>query len=301
LAGGGAVALATGFVSTTALTAPAEAEPVRASKEAVGMLYDATRCVGCQSCVAACAEANNLKPDTRLTGLHQASLDLNHLTKNIIKLYKPTGASTWSYVKQQCMHCVDPACVAGCSFHALTKDPQTGIVAWDASKCSGCRYCQIVCPYSVPRFEWEGFNPKIVKCEMCRHRLAEGKEPACTSVCPTHAVIFGKREELLAEAKKRIAENPGKYFEDRVYGDKEGGGTQVLYLSAVPFENIALPELGGESVAQSSLKWQRKIYQYLAVPAVLYVSMVGVMRHNWKHHQEHLREEEEKTGLRPQL
>jgi Fe-S-cluster-containing dehydrogenase component len=302
IAAGSVSAVAAGCVTSTALTSVAYAEePLKVLPHAVGMLYDATRCVGCKSCVAACAEANNLQPDTRLDGLHQAPTDLNAFTKNIIKLYKPASGDGFSYVKQQCMHCVDPACVAGCSFHALTKDKDNGVVSWHSSLCSGCRYCQIVCPYHVPRFEWEGRNPLIVKCEMCKERLAAGKEPACTTVCPTRAVIFGHRDDLLAEAKKRIKETPGKYFEDRVFGEFEGGGTQVLYLSHVPFENLGFPHLGTESIPDKFLKWQKLAYSYMAVPVVLYVTMVGVMRKNWASHQEHMEEEQKKTGLRAQL
>jgi Fe-S-cluster-containing dehydrogenase component len=276
-------------------------EQATAPPAALGMLYDATKCIGCQSCVAACAEANQLEPDTRLDPIHQAPRDLNYTTKNIIKLYKPADGKSYSYVKQQCVHCVDPACVAGCMFKGLKKDPKTGIVTWNSKLCVGCRYCEISCPYHIPKFQWEGFNPKIVKCELCKERLAVGQQPACTSVCPAKAVIFGFRSDLLAEAKNRIKQNPGKYYQDRVFGEREGGGTQVLYLSHVPFENLGLPQLPDESVPSKYLKWQKRVYSYLAVPVVLYASMVGVIRSNWKDHHGHAREEEKKTGLRAQL
>ena len=194
----------------------------------------------------------------------------NAFTKNIIKLYKPDEHGPDSYVKQQCMHCLEPACVAACPFQALSKNDENGVVAWEPSRCIGCRYCEVACAYHVPKFEWNAFNPKIVKCEFCRPRLAKGYEPACTSVCPTHAVVFGFRENLLIQAKKRIEETPGKYFENRVYGEHEAGGTQVLYLSHVPFVDIGLPELGNEPVP-ARLKWQKRIYKFLAFPLLLYV------------------------------
>src|ERR1700740_1957068 len=97
---------------------------------ALGLLYDATRCVGCQSCVAACARANNTPSDVRSGALYHIAYDLNSTSRNIIKLYRPTDGRSYSYVKQQCMHCVDPACVAGCMFKGLKKDPQTGLVSW---------------------------------------------------------------------------------------------------------------------------------------------------------------------------
>ena len=294
--------VATGAATGVALSGAALSEEnIAAPAEALGLLYDATRCVGCQSCVAACSQANAIQPDTRFNGLHQINYDLTSTTKNIIKLYRPADGKSYSYVKQQCMHCVDPACVAGCMFKGLKKDVKTGVVTWNAKLCVGCRYCEIACPYHIPKFQWESFNPKIVKCELCKERLTKGQQPACSTVCPVHAVIFGKRSELLAEAKRRIKENPGKYYQDRVYGEREGGGTQCLCLSHVPFVNLGLPELPEESVPQKYLKWQKRVYSYLAVPAVLYASVVGVIRNNWKDHQEHMQEEQEETGLRPQL
>jgi len=299
----GGVAIAVGgAVSSATLTGIAHAEELaKVSPQAVALLYDATRCIGCQTCVVACTKANGLTPDTRRDPLHQAPTDLNNHTKTIIKLYKEANGTEFSYVKQQCMHCVDPACAAACMFGGLKKDAKTGIVAWNGKLCVGCRYCEIACPYNVPKFRWEGFNPEIVKCEFCKDRLAQGLEPACTTVCPKKAVIFGSREALLKEARLRIAASPGKYYEDRVFGEKEGGGTQVLYLSHVPFEKLGLPKLGDESIPGQYLKWQKRLYSYLVIPIGLYATLVGTIRKNWKGHEHHMEEEEKTTGLRAQL
>jgi Fe-S-cluster-containing dehydrogenase component len=227
--------------------------------------------------------------------------DLSDHAKSIVKLYQPQDGSPSSFVKQQCMHCVDPACVASCMFRALHKDAATGVVQWTPGRCVGCRYCEIACPYHVPRFQWAGFNPRIVKCEMCAPRLAEGKEPACSAVCPTHAVIYGRRTELLDEAHRRIAASNGKYFENRVYGEREGGGTQAFYLSRVAFEKIGLPRLGSESIPAKYLKWQKRAYKYLAAPVAAYALLVGVIGKRWRQQEVHEKQEEESTKLRSQL
>jgi Fe-S-cluster-containing dehydrogenase component len=287
-------------VAVSAGTVPAQAEELPVPSAAVGLLYDASLCIGCKACVAACSEANDTPPDTRGDGLHQAPSDLNVFTRNIIKLYKPTDGSQTSYVKRQCMHCLDPACAAGCPFQALAKDKETGIVTWTADKCIGCRYCTITCPYSIPRFQWAGYNPVVTKCELCRHRLEKGLKPGCTSVCPVGAVIFGPRTALLLEAKRRIKENLGRYYQERVYGENDNGGTQSLYLSHVPFQKLGLPELGQESVPAKTLRWQRRLYQYFALPAILYVGLVQVIRTNLKGHEQEAHELERETGLRAQ-
>lgn len=281
--------------------AHAESENLPLPSMAVGLLYDATKCIGCKACVIACSAANETPPDTRGDQLHQSPSDLNDLTRNIIKLYKPTDGSPSSFVKRQCMQCLDPACAAGCPFQALHKDSETGIVTWEAEKCIGCRYCTITCPYHVPRFQWVGFNPRVTKCELCRHRLAQGLKPGCSSACPTGAVIFGARTVLLQEAKARIEQNPGRYYQNRVYGETDNGGTQALYLSHVPFEDLGLPELGPESVPAKTLRWQKRFYQYFALPAVLYAGLVYEIRKHLTVHEQELHEREKETGLRAQL
>ena len=301
LAKGSLPILAAGCVSA-ALPGIAHAEEQKqAPKGALGLLYDATKCVGCKSCMVACSQANGLKPDTRIDGLHQAPPALNYFTKNIIKLYVTADGSDHSYFKQQCMHCVDPGCMNACMFGGLRKDEETGVVWWFGGKCVGCRYCEIACPFHIPAFQWDGFNPKIVKCELCRDHIAKGaKQPGCSEVCPTNAVIYGRREDLLTEAKRRIAANPGKYFQERVYGEHDAGGTQVLYLSRVGFDKIGLPDVGDNSIP-SSLKYSHMVYKWLALPIAIYAGMVLFAGRNLKEHTHHLVEEQKKTGLRPQL
>jgi formate dehydrogenase beta subunit len=263
-----------------ATTVAASSRNPQAPTDAIAMLYDATVCIGCKACVAACTTANGLMPDTTLSGgIWQMPTDLNAQTKNIIMLAK--NGDTTSFVKRQCMHCVDPACVSGCPFQSLTKG-KFGIVEWDPYKCIGCRYCEISCPFDVPRFEWTKFNPKIVKCEFCEHRLAEGKQPACTEVCPTGAVIFGTRDELLKTAKARIEASPGKYYQDRVYGEGDLGGTQVLYLSHVPFASMGLPEVGNESRAHYGSKVHNVVYKGMLIPVGVYAVLVAAIKRRMK-------------------
>jgi formate dehydrogenase iron-sulfur subunit len=137
------------------------------------------------------------------------------------------------------MQCVHPACVSACTVGALRKTAE-GPVVYDSSKCFGCRYCQYACPFNVPTYQWDDTFGLIQKCQMCYQRLATGQQPACVAACPNGALKFGNRADLLAQAHATIDANQGHYL-DHVYGEHEVGGTSMLYLSAVPFDQLGLP------------------------------------------------------------
>ena len=266
----------------TVLPATASArERRKAPSDAVGLLYDTTKCIGCKACVVACREASvtpKLKADTATWGggLYDAPDGLNERTRNVIQLYREGDQQ--SYVKKQCMHCVDPACVGACMLGALNKR-EYGIVTYDVDKCVGCRYCQMACPFNVPKFEWTKLNPRIVKCELCKERLADGKLPACAEVCPRGAVKFGKRDELLLEARARLKASPDKYV-PKIYGEKDLGGTQVLYVSHVPFEKLGFRFNHDEPVPEVQQTVQHGIYQGFAAPLALFAVLGAVVFRN---------------------
>jgi formate dehydrogenase beta subunit len=250
----------------------------RPPDDAVGLLYDATRCIGCKACVAACNEANGLEPDpTGLGPLYNAPVDLSERAKTVIKFVSDDQGGP-SFMKAQCMHCVDPACTTACMLGALKKR-EFGIVTYDADLCIGCRYCEVGCPFGVPKFQWTKAAPKIVKCELCNHRLKAGLEPACTEACPRGAVIFGRRSDLLLEAKRRIAAEPDRYV-PKVYGETDGGGTQVLYLSALPFDRLGLPALGDAPAPELARSIQHGVYRGFVAPVALYGVLGLVMWRN---------------------
>jgi len=258
LAGGAALACAKPARAATLPVPPADA---------VGLLYDATLCIGCKTCVVACQDANGLPRDPTGLGAHyDAPVDLNYRAKNVIKLYN--DGPERSFVKVQCMHCIDPACVAACMLGALKKR-EFGIVSYDVDYCVGCRYCEVACPYGVPKFQWASATPRIVKCELCNHRLAKGQEPACTEVCPRKAVIFGTRADLLKEAKRRLAAEPDRYVH-KIFGETDGGGTQVLYLSHLPFDKLGFPALGDDPAPSLALSVQHGVYKGFVAPIALY-------------------------------
>ena len=213
------------------------------------VLYDATKCIGCRACQVACKQWNELPAvATTNTGTYEnpPRMDAYTFTKISFTELEDNGKFQWVFAKHQCMHCEHPACVEACIVGALEKRPD-GPVTYDDNKCIGCRYCQVACPFGIPNFEWDKPLPWIRKCTFCADRQGGGLKPACVTTCPSGALEFGERDDLIAEARERIAATPGRYV-DHIYGEKEVGGTSWLYLSPVPFEKLGLPTLGSEPV-----------------------------------------------------
>src|SRR5581483_1772420 len=208
------VAGATMAVGTGAAKAAA---PAGARDEFRGMLIDTTKCIGCRTCEVACAQSKGLPaPD-----LSPAQVDAHRTTSatalTVVNRYETKAG--YAFLKNQCMHCNQPACASACLTKALLKT-ETGHVIWRADKCMGCRMCMVSCPFDVPKFEYSSWNPKIEKCDLCYERTTNGQKPACVEACPAGALTFGTRRELLQIARKRIEENPGTYT-NHIYGEHE--------------------------------------------------------------------------------
>jgi Fe-S-cluster-containing dehydrogenase component len=305
-------ALAGGTLLATG--APAEArENLTMPVEAVGLLYDSTLCIGCKACVSACKEVNNMPPEfSQQDMLWDTPLDISGKTLNVIKVYKDGTCENkdaekdgFAFMKVSCLHCVDPSCVSACPVSAMTKDPVNGIVSYNKDACIGCRYCVAACPFGVPRFQYDTPVPQISKCQLCKHRMGEGKYAACAEVCPTGATLYGKVKDLHAEAKRRVALKPGtetKFprgninthdqsshtakaaaYLPQIYGEKELGGTQMMKLSAVPFEKLGMPKLPERSYAATSETMQHTLYgNALVLPLAFLGVLTYVAKRNVK-------------------
>ncbi len=217
----------------------ARASTAIAGARAQALLIDTTRCNGCRACEAACTEKNGL-PEPALAGdkrIFDARRTTSPHVYTVVNRYgDPTNAGAARYVKTQCMHCVEPACASACPAKALEKTA-SGPVIYNQERCLGCRYCMVACPFGIPQFEYAKTAPYIRKCQFCSDRQAAGQLPACAEACPSGALQFGSRADLLEEARTRIYQNPDKYVH-HVYGETEAGGTSVLYLTDVPFERL---------------------------------------------------------------
>lgn len=200
------------------------------------LLFDGTMCIDCKQCEAGCAEANHLP--------YNETIAAEEKTSDHKYTYVATRKGD-KYMRRLCMHCENPTCASVCPVGALEKT-KLGPVTYDASKCMGCRYCMVACPFGIPKYEWSKAIPAVRKCIFCSDRLIAGKQSACAEACPTGATLFGERDELLLEARRRLRENPKQYL-PHIYGEKEVGGTSMLFLSSEPFAEFGFPtNYGGQ-------------------------------------------------------
>jgi formate dehydrogenase iron-sulfur subunit len=204
-----------------------------------GVLVDLTRCIGCRGCQVACKQWNERSvKKTVLNGNFTNPPELNSECYTNIKYVEQeqNGLPVWSFIKNQCLHCKNPACASVCPVEALKKT-EAGPVTYNFERCIGCRYCMLACPFYVPKYEWEKAVPWVRKCTFCSDRVANGLVPACIKVCPTQTMYYSDYDEVRAEAGRRMAQNPGKYV-NHIYGKDEAGGTSWIYISGVPFETL---------------------------------------------------------------
>ena len=254
IAGAAGAVAASPAATTHAMTAE---EEVALNAQRRGVLVDTTKCIGCRACEAACAETNDLPgpADEADFSMRRRMSTRAYTIVNSSRVFGAAPSPTDHFIKRQCMHCLEPACASACLARALDKTP-TGPVVYHKERCLGCRYCMVACPFSIPKYEYESPLPYVKKCTFCADRQAKGQAPACTSVCPTGALQFGLRDELIDLAHERIYAKGSTYVR-HIYGEKEVGGTSWLYLTDIPFDQLGLPADVGtyaySSLTQASL------------------------------------------------
>jgi formate dehydrogenase iron-sulfur subunit len=205
------------------------------------LLVSPELCIGCRGCQTACKSWNQLPGErTKNSGSYQNPPDIDADAYNIIRFSEvpsETNPVRWLFVSRRCMHCGDAGCMKICPAPGAIFRTKEGAVAFDKSKCIGCKLCVAGCPFDVPRYDSEN---KISKCTLCSDRIAEGLQPACSKTCPTGALKFGDRNQLIDAAKK------AGYT--KLYGEADLAGLSTLYaFKDAPKlygmkENPAIPE-----------------------------------------------------------
>ena len=253
----------------------AEGSVAGTNPNSLGVLVDIPNCIGCRKCEFACQQVAGFAvppiesfDDKSVFGAHRRPHPRSNTIVN--RFPNPVEPERPIYVKANCLHCNEPACVSACLVGAFNKQPN-GAVTYDAWKCMGCRYCMVACPFQIPTYEYDKpLTPQVRKCTFCFDKMmSEGGAPACVSICPNDALVFGKRDELVAIAHERIQSRPETYI-DHVYGEHEAGGTSWLYLSSVPFEQIGFVQLGSLAPPRLTESVQHGIFKMFMPPLALY-------------------------------
>jgi len=241
----------------------------------MGVLVDLTMCIGCRLCEHACKKSNGFDPgpvesyDDQSVFRQMRRPEPDAYT--VVNAWQnPKDRTKNIYVKTNCLHCNRPACVSACIVGALRKR-EMGAVTYDAWKCIGCRYCMVACPFQIPAYDYDNaLTPQVRKCQLCFHvTREEGVLPACVAACPRQAMVYGRRSELLAQAREKIKAHPDEYV-DHVYGEHEVGGTSWLYLSSVPFERLGFLTLPSDAPPAVTEAIQHGVFNRGIPPLTLY-------------------------------
>jgi formate dehydrogenase iron-sulfur subunit len=218
-------------------------------------LLDMGRCIGCEACVAACKTGNELP----------GGVQYIHFGEKTTGTF-PDIAS--NILNQRCMHCNDAACVAACPTGALYKED--GLTRLNREACSGCSYCVDACPFDVPHM----FDGRSSKCDGCAAVVKAGGTPWCVKTCPSNALLYGEREEILAEARTRLAALKERYPNARIYGETEAGGLGVIMV--LPDEPGAFDLPANPDVPLVMNAWQKAVQPMSAAVTGLSIAVTGV-------------------------
>jgi formate dehydrogenase iron-sulfur subunit len=198
----------------------------------VAKLIDISKCIGCKACQSACMEWNDLRDTVGDTsGVYDNPRDLTDESWTVMRFFEvePNGKLEWLIRKDGCMHCADPGCLKACPSPGAIVQYSNGIVDFHQENCIGCGYCVTGCPFNIPRISKQ--DSKAYKCTLCSDRVSVGLEPACVKTCPTGAIVFGSKEDMIVHADERVADLKERGYESAGLYDPAGvGGTHVMYV-----------------------------------------------------------------------
>ncbi|SDD79984.1 formate dehydrogenase iron-sulfur subunit [Paracoccus isoporae] len=202
--------------------------------EKVAKLIDISKCIGCKACQSACAEWNETSPEIGICdGTYTNPPDLSSEMYTLMKFSEwenpDSGNLEWLIRKDGCMHCEDPGCLKACPAPGAIVQYTNGIVDFVSDKCIGCGYCISGCPFDIPRMS--PTRNVVSKCTLCSDRVAVGQGPACAKACPTQAIVFGTKDDMMAHAETRVDDLKSRGYDRAGIYDPQGvGGTHVFYV-----------------------------------------------------------------------
>jgi formate dehydrogenase iron-sulfur subunit len=262
------------IVRRSATTTPS---PQQRQTTEVAKLIDVTKCIGCKACQSACMEWNDLREEV---GINEGSYTNPHdLTANSWTLMRfaeteENGTLEWLIRKDGCMHCADPGCLKACPSPGAIIQYSNGIVDFHEENCIGCGYCIAGCPFDIPRLSKK--DSKVYKCTLCSDRVAVGLEPACIKACPTQALVFGSKEDMIEHANERIADLKERGFENAGLYDPAGvGGTHVMYVLHHADKPELYNDLPKDPVISPTVGLWKGIFKPLATAAIFFTALAG--------------------------
>jgi len=244
-------------------------------------LIDVSKCIGCKACQAACLEWNDVRDEVgTCAGSYDNPRDLTDKSWTVMRFYEeelPGRGLQWLIVKDGCLHCEDPGCLRACPAPGAIVQYANGIVDFQQEYCIGCGYCQTGCPFNIPRFS--NVDQKAYKCTLCSDRVAVGLEPACVKTCPTQALSFGSKRDMLDLADERVRELKERGFEQASTYDPAGvGGTHVVYV--LPHGDPALYRLPAKpEISPLVAFWRGGVAKALGVIAMASVVVGGIFHY----------------------
>ena len=217
----------------TAVSATTTPSPGVRETQKVAKLIDVSKCIGCKACQVACMEWNDLRDEIGTNhGVYDNPLDLTDKSWTVMRFSEvelEQGKLEWLIRKDGCMHCADPGCLKACPAPGAIVQYSNGIVDFHEEHCIGCGYCITGCPFNIPRISKK--DDKAYKCTLCSDRVGVGLEPACVKTCPTGALVFGSKEDMIQHAEERIVDLKSRGYNNAGLYDPPGvGGTHVMYV-----------------------------------------------------------------------
>jgi len=195
-------------------------------------LVDISRCIGCKGCEVACKEWNELGIEpTENFGSFQSHRDLSPDTWLLMRFTESEvdGELNWLIKKDACLHCEEPGCLLACPAPGAIVQYENGIVDFNQANCIGCQLCVSGCPFDIPRFSTE--TRKVYKCNMCVDRVEAGLEPACAKTCPTNAIAWGTKEDMVRLGERKVEALRARGLANAILYDPPGvGGTHMMYV-----------------------------------------------------------------------
>jgi formate dehydrogenase iron-sulfur subunit len=262
------------IVRRSATTTPS---PQQRQTTEVAKLIDVTKCIGCKACQSACQEWNDLREEVGINaGSYQNPHDLTANSWTLMRFAETeeNGTLEWLIRKDGCMHCADPGCLKACPSPGAIIQYSNGIVDFHEENCIGCGYCIAGCPFNIPRLSEK--DSKVYKCTLCSDRVAVGLEPACIKSCPTQALVFGSKEDMIEHANERIADLKERGFGNAGLYDPAGvGGTHVMYVLHHADKPQLYNDLPKDPAISPTVGLWKGIFKPLATAALAFTALAG--------------------------